>query len=82
MFAVEKKAALPVEFTCKKISESLGQGQDHKEVERQLRSLKEETDGWLMTCKVGPGEYFKTEKTDVNVICRQLQRRLEVALDK
>ena len=75
---------MPVEFTCKKISESLrlsGQDVDEREVERQLTSLTEETDGWLLRCRAGAQQYFKTDvKTDVNTICRRLQRRLDVAL--
>jgi len=81
---MEKKAALPVEFTCKKISESLkvkGQAGDEKEVERQLRCLIVETGGWLECCTVGPRQYFKTLKTDVNVICKKLERSLKVALE-
>ena len=80
LFAVEKKAALELEFTCQKISESLGAGQDKKEVENQLRSLAVETDGWLVRCRVGAQDYFKTQKTDVNVICKMLEQRLETAL--
>ena len=80
LFAIEKKAALEVEFTCKKISESLGKAQDKKEIEKELRSLAEETDGWLIRCRVGAQDYFKTQKTDVNVICKKLEKRLEAAL--
>ena len=80
LFAIEKKAALEVEFTCKKISESLGSARDKKEIEKELRSLTEETDGWLIRCRVGAQDYFKTQKTDVNVICKMLEKRLEAAL--
>ena len=80
LFAVEKKAALEVEFTCQKIAESLGKAQEKKEIEKELRSLSEETDGWLVRCRVGAQDYFKTQKTDVNVICKMLEKRLETAL--
>ena len=75
---MEKKAALTVQFTCTKISESLGQ--EEREVERQLRSLSVETEGWLVCCQVGGKEYFKTQKTDVNIICKKLQKKLDDAL--
>jgi len=69
-----------VEFTCQKIAESLGKAQEKKEIEKELRSLTEETDGWLVRCRVGAQDYFKTQKTDVNVICKMLEKRLETAL--
>ena len=80
LFAVEKKAALEVEFACKKITESLGKGQDKKEIEKELQSLTEETEGWLIRCRVGAQDYYKTQKTDVNVICKLLEKRLKTAI--
>merc|ERR1712045_91426 len=75
LFAVEKKAALLVDFTCQKMCESLGQSQGEKEMEKKLRCLSEETEGWLIRCRVGAQDYFKTQKTDVNIICKMLEKR-------
>ena len=75
---MEKKAALPVDFTCKKISESLQKGIDKKEVEKLLRHLCLESGGWLSLCQVGRVEYFKTEKIDINVVCKKLERKLQI----
>ena len=76
---MEKKAALPVDFSCKKIAESLQTRMtDKKEVEKLLRHLCLESGGWLSLCQVGRVEYFKTEKIDINVVCKKLQRKLQI----
>ena len=77
----EKKTALPVEFTCKKLVDSLQSGVDKKEVESDLRKLCQEAGGWLTACTVGSTEYFKTEKVDINVVCKKLERKLQIELE-
>ena len=78
---MEKKAALPVEFSCKKISESLQKGIDKKGVEKLLRNLCLESGGWLSVCQVGRVEYFKTEKIDINHVCKKLESKLQIEED-
>ena len=81
LFVSEKKAAIPVDFCCKKISESLQTGVSHKDVEADLRQLSQETGGWLVTAAVGSVEYFKLQKVDLNVICKKLERKLQIEME-
>merc|ERR1719474_205624 len=50
LFVSENKVALPVDFSCKKISESLQNGVTKKDVEADLRRLCLETGGWVSSC--------------------------------
>ena len=77
----ENKAALPLDFTCKKLVDSLQNGLDKKEVESDLRKLSQETEGWLHVCTVRATEYFKIDKVDINHVCNKLNTRLTVALE-
>ena len=81
LFVSENKAALPMDFTCKKLVDSLQNGLDKKDVERDLRKLSEESEGWLQVCTVRGTEYFKMEKVDINHVIKKLNTRLTVALE-
>jgi len=81
LFVMEKKAALPVDFASKKISESLQTGIGKKEVEADLRQLCLESRGWLSVCQVGSLEYFKVGKIDVNTVCEKLKVKLQTELE-
>lgn len=81
LFVSENKAALPLEFTCKKLVDSLQNGLDKKEIERDLRKLSGETEGWLHVCTVRATEYCKIEKVDINHVCKKLNTKLTVALE-
>ena len=78
---MEKKAALPVDFASKKISESIQTGIGKKEVEADLRQLCLESRGWLSVCQVGSLEYFKVGKIDVNTVCEKLKVKLQTELE-
>ena len=81
LFVMEKKAALPVDFASKKISESIQTGIGKKEVEADLRHLCLESRGWLSVCQVGSLEYFKVGKIDVNTVCEKLKVKLQTELE-
>ena len=81
LFVMEKKAALPVDFASKKISESLQTGIGKKEIEADLRQLCLESRGWLSVCQVGSLEYFKVGKIDVNTVCEKLKVKLQTELE-
>jgi len=81
LFVSEKKVALPVDFSCKKISESLQNGVTSKDVEADLRRLCLETGGWVSSCVVKNVEYFKLQKSDINAVCNKLNRILQIELE-
>jgi len=77
LFITEKKAALEVQFACKRLTESMPYGTEKAEVEENLRMLSVETRGWLKVHLVGCAEYFKMDKTDINKVCQRLELKLK-----
>jgi len=77
LFISEKKAALEVQFSCKKLVESLPHGTEKAKIEENLRLLTVESRGWLSLHLVGCAEYFKMDKTDINQVCRRLEQKLK-----
>jgi len=77
LFITEKKAALEVQFACKRLTESMPFGTEKRHVEENLRLLTEETRGWLKVHMVGSAEYFKMDKTDINKVCQRLELKLK-----
>merc|ERR1719350_880136 len=76
LFITEKKAALEVQFACKRLTSSLPHGTEKTQVEENMRLLAVETRGWLKIHLVGSAEYFKMDKTDINKVCKKLERKL------
>jgi len=76
LFISEKKAALEVQFACKRLTESMPYGTEKRIVEENLRLLTIETRGWLKVHMVGCAEYFKMDKTDINKVCQRLELKL------
>jgi len=78
----EKKAALTVEFTCRKLVEGVVPKTDKVQVEGDLRAMCVETKSWMTVHKVGQTEYFKVGKTDINKVCERLERKLKELEEK
>jgi len=76
LFITEKKAALEVQFACKRLTSSLPHGTEKTQVEENMRLLAVETRGWLKIHLVGSAEYFKMDKTDINKVCKKLEQKL------
>jgi len=82
LFITEKKAALEVQFSCKKLTSCLPYGTEKSAVEENLRLLTKESKGWLKIHLVGSAEYFKMDKTDINRVCQRLELKLKEAQEK
>eukprot|EP00092_Neocalanus_flemingeri_P017974 GFUD01019450.1.p1 GENE.GFUD01019450.1~~GFUD01019450.1.p1 ORF type:complete len:795 (+),score=253.52 GFUD01019450.1:60-2444(+) len=82
LFITEKKAALEVQFACKKLTSCLPYGTEKTVVEENMRLLTQVSKGWLKIYQVGTAEYFKMDKTDINKVCKKLDLKLKEALEK
>lgn len=74
----EKKAALPLDFVCRKLKDGFEHRTEKSQIEEDLRAMAEETTGWLSFHIVGKSEYLKIGKTDINKVCERLERKLKV----
>jgi len=77
LFITEKRAALEVQFACKRLTSSLPHGTEKSDVEENLKLLSVVSRGWLKVHLVGSAEYFKMEKTDINKVCKRLEQKLK-----
>ena len=93
MFITEKKAALEVQFACKKLTSCLPYRTEKSQVEggenflffsktkflfsENMRLLAVESRGWLKVHLVGSAEYFKMDKTDIIKVCKKLEQKLK-----
>jgi len=82
LFISEKKAALEVQFVCKKLTSCLPYGTEKATVEENLRLLNKVSKGWVKIHLVGTAEYFKMDKTDINKVCMKLEQKLKEAQKK
>jgi len=82
LFIAEKKAALEVQFVCKKLTSCLPFGTEKETVEENLRLLTKISKGWLNIHLVGSAEYFKMDKTDINKVCMKLEQKYNEAQKK
>merc|ERR1712176_1544322 len=73
----EKKAALTLDFVCRKLRDGIKPKTEKHKIEEDLRAMVVETTGWLSIQVVGSAEYVKVGKTDINKVCLKLETKLK-----